>query len=136
MQFCDWTPPSLAPLQRTAPLFVRPALLASTSLHRFPLPSPFALSGAAGGALLGQGKAYNADADVAMADGEKKKEKKKKKKDKEAAEEPAAAAADEADGADKKKKKKKRAAEEEAAADGAAEGEKKKKKKKKDKGEA
>lgn len=114
-----------------------PALLASTS-HHLPLPPslPFALSGAAGGALLGQGKAYNADADVAMADGEKKKEKKKKKKDKEEAAEEPAAAAEEADGGDKKKKKKKRAAEEEAAADGAAEGEKKKKKKKKDKGEA
>ncbi|PRW56410.1 putative nucleolar 5-2 [Chlorella sorokiniana] len=88
-------------------------------------------TGAAGGALLGQGKAYNADADVAMADGEKKKEKKKKKK--EAEEEPAAAAED----GEKKKKKKKRAAEEEAAADGAAaDGEKKKKKKKKDKGDA
>ena len=88
-------------------------------------------AGAGGGALLGQAKAYNADADVAMEDGEKKK--KKKKKDKEAAaEEPAAAAED----GEKKKKKKKRAAEEEAAADGAAEGEKKKKKKKKDKGDA
>lgn len=38
-----------------------------------------AAAGAGGGALLGQGKAYNADADVAMAeeDGEKKKKKKK-----------------------------------------------------------
>ncbi|PSC68085.1 putative nucleolar 5-2 [Micractinium conductrix] len=88
-------------------------------------------TGAAGGALVGQAKGYNAGADVAMADGEKK-EKKEKKKKKEKEE---AAAAETANGDDKKekKKKKKRAAEEEPAADGGAaeEGEKKKKKKKK-----
>eukprot|EP00887_Chlorella_sp_A99_P002605 scaffold6.g2605.t1 len=79
--------------------------------------------------------AYNAGADVVMADGgEAKKEKKKKKKDK-AAEEAAAAAAAAEEGEKKEKKekkKKKRTAEEAGAADGgAAEGQEKKKKKKK-----
>ena len=37
-------------------------------------------TGAAGGALVGQAKGYNAGADVAMADGEKKEKKEKKKK--------------------------------------------------------
>ena len=82
-------PLSLLPLRLSAPLQVEARLrqlegkqLGSESAKPRGLPGAEKYdaareTGGGGGATLGQAKAYNADADVAMEDGEKKKKKKK-----------------------------------------------------------